>query len=224
MVDEVFRHKGVLDKYMGDALMAVFGVPYTAEDDAVRAVRAALSMVRVLDDFNRQRAEARLPLVMMGIGINTDSVVSGPMGSDKRMEYTVIGDGVNTASRLEGLTKQYGTQILISETTMKELGDQFYVREVDHVRVKGKTRPVGIYEVLGDATYQPTPSRKLYLAGYEAYCQQQFAQAREAFYAGAKSDPLCGIFLTRCDEFLKNPPRRLGRRVAHGQQVTAPLR
>ena len=163
-------------------------------------------MVRVLSEFNARRAEAGLAVVQMGIGINTDRVVSGPMGSDKRMEYTVIGDGVNTASRLEGLTKQYGVQTLISETTLQDLGDQFYVREVDHVRVKGKTRPVGIYEVLGDAGYEPTPEQRHFLVGYESYCQRQFAQAREAFHAGAKRDALCGIFLTRCDEFLKNPP------------------
>ena len=206
MVDEVLGHKGVLDKYMGDALMAVFGVPYPAPDDAVRAVGTALSMVRVLGEFNAKRAAQGLPVVQMGIGINTDNVVSGRMGSAKRMEYTVIGDGVNTASRLEGLTKQYGVQILISESTLNDLGEGFYVREVDHVRVKGKTRPVGIYEVLGDATYKPTPEQLHFLDGYESYCQRKFAEARKAFHAGAKRDALCGIFLTRCDEFLQAPP------------------
>jgi adenylate cyclase len=206
MVDEVLGHRGVLDKYMGDALMAVFGVPYPAPDDAVRAVRTALAMVRALSAFNARRAEAGLAVVQMGIGINTDHVVSGRMGSAKRMEYTVIGDGVNTASRLEGLTKTYAAQILISESTMRDIGEQFYVREVDHVRVKGKTKPTGLYEVLGDAAYQPTPEQRLFLTGYESYCQRQFAEARQAFHAGAKRDALCGIFLTRCDEFLKNPP------------------
>jgi adenylate cyclase len=206
MVDEVLRHDGVLDKYMGDALMAVFGVPYPAPDDAVRGVRAALSMVKALDEFNARRAAAGLPIVHMGIGINTDSVVSGRMGSAKRMEYTVIGDGVNIASRLEGLTKQYGAQVLVTETTVRELGDHFYVREVDHVRMKGKVRPVGIYEVLGDAAYKPTAEQKLFEQGYEAYCQRQFQLAREAFHAGAKRDPACGIFLARCDAFLASPP------------------
>jgi adenylate cyclase len=206
MVDEVMGHKGVLDKYMGDALMAVFGVPYPADDDAVRAVRTALSMVRVLDTFNAKRAAQNLPLVQMGIGINTDHVVSGRMGSAKRMEYTVIGDGVNTASRLEGLTKQYGVPILISESTLADVGEQFYCREVDHVRVKGKTRPVGIYEVLGDSSYQPTPEQRAFLEGYEAYCQGKFADARNAFHGGAKRDALCHIFLTRCDHLLASPP------------------
>jgi adenylate cyclase len=113
---------------------------------------------------------------------------------------------VNTASRLEGLTKQYAAQIIISESTLNEIGDEFYVREVDHVRLKGKTRPVGIYEVLGDASYQPTAEQRLFVTGYEAYCQREFDTARAAFFAGAKSDALCGIFLTRCDEFLKSPP------------------
>ena len=206
MVDEVMRHEGVLDKYMGDALMAVFGVPYPGTDDAVRGVRAALAMVRVLGEFNARRAAQGLPTVQMGIGINTDSVVSGRMGSAKRMEYTVIGDGVNIASRLEGLTKQYGAQILVTESTVRELGDHFYVREVDHVRMKGKVRPVGIYEVLGDAAYKPTAEQKLFEQGYEAYCQRQFQLAREAFRAGAKRDPACGIFLARCDAFLEAPP------------------
>lgn len=206
MVDEVLRHNGVLDKYMGDALMAVFGVPYPGDDDAIRAVRAALAMERVLGEFNAKRAAQGQPTVQMGIGINTDKVVSGRMGSAKRMDYTVIGDGVNIASRLEGLTKQYAAQILVTESTVKELGEHFYVREVDHVRMKGKTRPVGIYQVLGDASYQPTPEQKLFEQGYEAYCQQQFALAREAFHAGAKRDPTCGIFLARCDAFLQSPP------------------
>ena len=104
------------------------------------------------------------------------------------------------------VTKQYGAQILISESTLNDVGEHFYVREVDHVRVKGKTRPVGLYEVLGDATYKPTPEQLHFLDGYEAYCQRKFAEARKAFHAGAKRDPLCGIFLSRCDEFLQAPP------------------
>ena len=149
-------------------------------------------MVRVLDEFNARRTAAGLPVVQMGIGINTDTVVSGRMGSAKRMEYTVIGDGVNTASRLEGLTKQYAAQILISESTLTSIGEQFYVREVDHVRLKGKNRPVGIYEVLGDAAYQPTAEQKLFVSGYEAYCQRQFDKARDAFSPAPSPTPSAG--------------------------------
>ena len=142
MVDVILDKGGILDKYIGDAIMAVFGAPFAHAEDADHAVHAAIGMLRALAGFNVGRAAAGQEPVGMGLGINTDDVVSGNIGSLKRMDYTVIGDGVNLASRLEGANKHYGTEILISEFTVRDLKGRYRLREVDVIRVKGKTRPV----------------------------------------------------------------------------------
>jgi adenylate cyclase len=149
MVDVVFEYGGTLDKYIGDALMAVFGSPAPLEDHAWCAMQTAVKMRKKLEDFNDDRiANGELP-ISIGMGIHSDEVVSGNIGSSKRMELTSIGDGVNLASRLEGASKQYGTDLIISDNTYKEYKERLYVRELDFITVKGKSEPVIVYELVG---------------------------------------------------------------------------
>jgi adenylate cyclase len=148
MVDAVFNYGGTLDKYIGDALMAVFGSPAPLEDHAWCAMQAAISMRQRLAIFNQQRQkEGKIP-IQIGMGIHSDEVVSGNIGSSKRMELTSIGDGVNLASRLEGTSKLYGVDIVISDQTYHRYKDRLLVRELDFITVKGKTQPVTIYELV----------------------------------------------------------------------------
>ena len=149
MVDVVFEYGGTLDKYIGDALMAVFGSPAPLEDHAWCAMQTAVKMRDKLAEFNQERiSNGELP-IGIGMGIHTDEVVSGNIGSSKRMELTSIGDGVNLASRLEGASKQYGTDLIISDNTYRDYKDRLHVRELDFITVKGKSEPVIVYELVG---------------------------------------------------------------------------
>ncbi len=147
MVDVVIKYEGTLDKFIGDALMAVWGAPIPFEDKELRAVKAALEMQEVLGKFNRARVEKNLTPLTMGVGINTGVVVSGNLGSDKRTDYTVIGEEVNLASRL--CSKAVPGQILISEYMYRKLKGLVEVRALDPVALKGFTDPVRVYEVTG---------------------------------------------------------------------------
>jgi adenylate cyclase len=148
MVDAVFEHGGVLDKFIGDGMLAVFGSLDEATDHARRAVRAALRMKVLLAKLNGERAAAGRPPISIGIGIHTDDVIVGNIGSRRRLEYTVIGDGVNTCSRVEALNKEFGTTILITETTQAEAGDEFECRLMPETALRGKTKALRVYEVV----------------------------------------------------------------------------
>jgi len=153
----VEKHGGVVDKYVGDALMALFGAPLAKPDDADRALQTALEMTEALDELNEQWQEAGLPAIGVGIGINTDVVVAGNMGSATRLNYTVIGDGVNLASRLEGLTKtpEYETRIIVSASTLAKARLPFRTRRLGEVAVKGKQRETEIFALLGRSDSDP---------------------------------------------------------------------
>ncbi len=152
MTEVIFENRGTIDKFIGDAIMTVFGAPVQSGDDAFRAIKCALEMRDRLEEWNRIHNSGRLPLGI-GIGIHTGEVVAGNIGSDRRLDYTVIGDGVNLASRIEGLTRFYGVSILISDETLQEPGvrEAFITRYIDRVVVKGRTQQIDIYEVLGFA-------------------------------------------------------------------------
>jgi len=205
MVDIIFQFKGVLDKYMGDSIMAVFGVPYVREDDAERAVSTALRMRSELVRFNKRRRPGRED-IRIGMGICTGEVISGNIGCEKRMDFTVIGDGVNIASRLEGLNKQYGTDILINDSTNEEIGEKFVTQLIDKVILEGRTKPVKVFHVLGEAGYRPTEAEKGFNKGIELYRKREFAKAIQQFEKASDIHPPSKVFLARCKYFLENPP------------------
>ncbi len=213
MVDIIFHHEGILDKYVGDAIMAVFGVPFGNERDADNAVQAAIDMVRQLGTFNERRLAGGMEPLGIGIGLNTDEVVAGNIGSPRRMDYTVIGDGVNLASRLEGANKVYGSQIIISEFTRSHLQDTYQIREVDRIRVKGKQRPVTIYEVLdylpGETLREFPTFLQRFNEAIAAYREQQWRQAIDGFREADRlrqGDQVARTYIRRCELLQTTPP------------------
>ena len=213
MVDCIAAEGGMLDKFIGDAIMAGFGIPLAHDDDEDRAVRAAVSMIRELRTWNAGReARGEIP-VDMGIGLNTDTVVSGNIGSPKRMDFTMIGDGVNLAARLESACKTYSARILISEFTYAKLKGTYRSRDIDRVVVKGKTEPVEVYEVLDYHTDETFPNLmdnvnyfneavRLYRAGNWDKAIANFGEALKA----NPSDRLTEIYIDRCRHLQANPP------------------
>ena len=157
MVSVVTKYEGTLDKFIGDALLAVFGAPIAHADDAKRAVFAALEMQEKLKEFNKKRVKKGQNEIRIGVAVHTGNLVAGNIGSEVRMEYTVIGDTVNLTSRLEPLNKQFGTQILISESTYSEVKDDIEVREIPAVELRGKEEKVKVYDVLGKKSKFSTP-------------------------------------------------------------------
>lgn len=150
MVDIVFDEGGIVDKFIGDSVMAVFGAPVPKPDDAVRAVRAALRMIDEVSRFNEQQRRKGGVEVDVGVGLHTGTLIAGNIGSDRKMEYTVIGDTVNVANRVESLNQKMRTNVLISQECYKATGDVFAVRELPRMHVKGKAEPLQVYEVLPD--------------------------------------------------------------------------
>jgi class 3 adenylate cyclase len=158
MVDAVFEHGGVLDKFIGDGMLAVFGSLGDEPDHGRRAVQGALRMKVVLAKLNEERAVAGRPPISIGIGIHTDDVIVGNIGSRRRLEYTVIGDGVNTCSRVEALNKEFGTTILITEATYADVSQEFECRLMPETSLRGKTRALRVYEVVSRKVAAVTPA------------------------------------------------------------------
>lgn len=214
MADAVFQHKGTLDKYIGDTIMAVFGSPLPIEDHAWMAVQTAIEMRHRLKAFNARRLEQHQPTIQIGIGINSDNVISGNIGSSKRMEFTVIGNGVNIAALLEGVSKVYGCDIVLSENSYRPCASRIWFRELDRVRLKEKTQPVGIYELVGlrDEPISSSEQRLIahYQKGREYYLKRQFVKAMNEFATILEeidpSDRAAALHLERCQHFLQAPP------------------
>ncbi len=213
MVDIITGEGGMLDKFIGDAIMAAFGIPIAHDDDEDRAVRASIAMIRDLWEWNKVReARGDLP-IEHGVGLNTGMIVSGNIGSPKRMDYTMIGDGVNLAARLESACKQYSARILISEFTRAKLKGTYRMRDVDLVVVKGKTEPVGVFEVLDYHTDESFPNLmdavNYFNEGVKDYRAGNWEKSVGDFREALKVNPtdkLAETYIGRCEHLMEEPP------------------
>ena len=211
MTDVIFKHWGTLDKYIGDAIMAFWGAPFPQEDHAVRACRAALEMQKSLVNLQSRWDARGRPRIDIGVGINTGAMLVGNMGSKTRFNYTIMGDNVNLASRLEGTNKTFGTRLIISENTYQEVQNEMLARELDLIRVKGKSTPVKIYELVGTRAESDQHRDRLHRfgRGLEAYREGQWATALGIFEDLVRDYPQDApthVFLKRCHDFLLLPP------------------
>ncbi|MBT6869830.1 MAG: GAF domain-containing protein [Candidatus Marinimicrobia bacterium] len=214
MVDCVQNEGGMLDKFIGDAMMAIFGTPFPHDDDPDRAVRAAIAMMNDLNDYNMRRAkEGKLP-IDHGMGLNTDNIMSGNIGSPKRMDYTVIGDGVNLAARVESACKKYGAHILTTEYSFKAFKATYRTRQVDNMIVKGKTKPVKVYEVLDYHTKESFPNMievlEMFNNGMEFYNEAKWDDAIKYFKKAEKANPkdkASIMYIDRCTTLKKQNPK-----------------
>jgi len=209
MTEQVFRHEGLLDKYIGDAVLAVYGAPIARPDHAVLACRTALDMVRAARALQTEWLAQGLPALDLGVGINTGPMVVGNMGSKNRFDYTVVGDAVNLGSRIEALNKQYGTHILVSEFTWRQVKDEFlYMREVDMTTVRGRSEPVRLYELLLPEQYPHMDWLQEYARARDLYRADLRAKARPVFekLATDLNDPVSRYYAEHCQA----PRRRRG--------------
>jgi adenylate cyclase len=207
----IINQGGTIDKYMGDAIMALFGAPLLQPDHPRRACRAALEMVASLAALNQEWAAQSRPPLRVGVGVNTGPVAVGNMGSDRLFEYTAIGDNVNLGSRLEGLNKYYGTNILISEATAEALENGFVLRDVDLVKVKGKARAARIFELLAEGEPDPELGRflELYHRALALYREGSFAESLSAFGRALEvrpGDAACQRYVALAQKLEENPP------------------
>jgi adenylate cyclase len=224
MGNEIIGEGGNIDKFIGDAIMAIFGAPKTLENAAASAVRAAIRMVKALPHTNTSGITLPESGFGTGIGVNYGECVVGNIGFQNKLDYTVIGDTVNLASRLEGVTKYYQQPIIVSEYVYGAAKDHFIFRKADSVRVKGKDRPVGLYTVYdafhGEAD-EGTPESLIiaretldqYNKGLKLYAMREWETAKQYFSKAlsiseqtGESDYLAALYLTRIEEFQVNPP------------------
>ena len=208
----IFRYQGTLDKYIGDAVMAIWGAPFDTADHAAKCCEAAVSMLSKLTELQKDWRARGYPQLDIGIGINTGVASVGNMGSSLRYGYTAMGDSVNLASRLEGLNKEYGTRIVVSESTRRQVtSPHLLFRELDLIRVKGKELPVTIYEVLSSdaVTNDGQELIEVFGGARDSYKRKDWYAAKSAFEGILKrwpDDTPSAIFLARCEEYLADKP------------------
>jgi adenylate cyclase len=215
MSNVILEQKGTIDKYVGDAIIAFFGAPVDLPDHALRACRSALLMRRIEGGLNREYEKAGLspaPLLTR-IGVNTGSMAVGNMGTQQKMNYTIMGDMVNLTARLEGVNKQYGTWVLASWDTVKETGDALIYRRLDQVRVVGKHEPVRLCELLelaDDAPPELVEKVRLFHESLDLFEKRDWKRAEEGFAELLGTDPAdapASLYHSRCLQLEKAPPK-----------------
>ncbi|MDF2810882.1 MAG: adenylate cyclase 1 [Microvirga sp.] len=213
----VIDNNGTIDKFIGDATMAFWGAPLAQPDHAYFACHSALEIQARMSEANNFAEAEGLPVMNARIGIHTDTVVVGNIGSSERMSYTAIGDGVNIASRLEGINKVYGTAICVSDAVFRETGDRFLMRPIDHVAVKGRRTGITVYELMAsrdDASdLAPTEQQRDIAArttkGFFLYMDRKWEKALKTYSLAAKlypTDPVVTKFAARCHDLVQHPP------------------
>ncbi len=212
MTEIVLKYEGYLDKYEGDAIVAIFGIPIKQSDHALRSCKAALDMQKKLVELRKKWKSEKKPLFETRIGINSGPMIAGNIGGTDRFDYTVIGDSVNLASRLEGANKMYGTSIIISEESYRQVKNELICRELDFLRVKGKTKPVRVYELLGrkGEKFDPKSIQCLgyFAKGLKTYRKRDWIHAYDIFQKALSICPDDGPsneFIRRCKIFIENP-------------------
>lgn len=209
MVKIIIEHKGIVDKYIGDAIMATFGAPVHYGDEAYQAVTSGFDMLDALKLFNDSQLKKGRPQFKIGIGINYGEVTVGNIGSEQKMDYTVIGDMVNLASRLEGLTKIYHEEMIVSETLVSDLGGKIPCKFIDKVAVKGKLKGIMIYSPRRDLNSLEAKAWKAHEAAVRMYFDRDFKTAAEALrevLSLMPGDEVARRFLEKSEAFVKNPP------------------
>jgi adenylate cyclase len=213
MTEIIIKTGGTLDKYEGDAIMAFWGAPIPQKDHAYRACQAALEMQRRLNEMRPEWKKRGRPELEVRCGLNTGWMIVGNMGGKDRFDYTIIGDSVNLASRLEGANKQYNSKIMISEFTYKHVEGKVAVRELDLIQVKGKTEPIKVYELLGLSDLKLTPEQKeameLYQEGLKLYRSRNWEEAIAYMNQAFQLDPSCyvaQVYAQRASLYQLNPP------------------
>ncbi len=217
----ILNSKGTIDKYIGDAIMAFWGAPVPNEEHALFACNAALLCHQKLDELNGKWGDEGKKLFITRFGIHTGPAIVGNMGSDERMNYSILGDSVNLASRVEGINKTYGTRLIVTQATYKKVSGHFVFRPLDIVAVKGKREGIPLYELIGRKGEELPPGslelRDAFAKGFKAYLKQEWDQALNTFTAiqkrfpsseeaGQSSDEATNLYVRRCSEYQENPP------------------
>ncbi len=209
IIDVITKHNGVVDKFIGDAVMAFFGSPMALENASLNALHACNEVRQVIDKFNLELQGKGKPLFNTGIGLNYGLTTVGNIGSEKKMDYTIIGDQVNLGSRLEGLTKEYGVDFIFSNSIKTHLPEDFPIRAVDLVQVKGKTTGEFIYTTDIEVDDRRMMIFKIHNQGFKSYLAKDFEQALKSFQEVQEidnTDHLSQVFIKRCEIFISQPP------------------